>query len=116
MLFHMITLSYDFILFIRYFSLYKFFSSYIFIIHRLYFLSNEELTALLCEKEPAGLEQHLRKCFDGVFTLHLDADNNVEAVGSLEGEVVPLVNKLATTHAYSSIENWLLQVREGKGR
>ncbi|KAK8378939.1 hypothetical protein O3P69_009581 [Scylla paramamosain] len=79
---------------------------------RLYFLSNEELTALLCEKEPAGLEQHLRKCFDGVFSLHLDADNNVEAVGSLEGEVVPLANKLATAHAYSSIENWLLQFQE----
>lgn len=80
-------------------------------IHRLYFLSNEELTALLCERDPSALEQHLRKCFDGVFSLHLDLENNVEAVGSKEGEVVPLANKLATTHASSSIENWLLQVR-----
>lgn len=83
-----------------------------FFFHRLYFLSNEELTALLCEREAAGLEQHLRKCFDGLFSLHLDLENNVVAVGSREGEVVPLVNKLPTTHAYSSIENWLLQVRE----
>ena len=91
------------------------FSPHQYFMDRLYFLSNEELTALLCEREPSGLEQHLRKCFDGVFTLHLDPDNNVEAVGSREGEVVPLANKLPTTHAYSSIENWLLQVRlEGR--
>ncbi|XP_050730386.1 dynein axonemal heavy chain 7-like [Eriocheir sinensis] len=79
---------------------------------RLFFLSNEELTALLCERDPSALEQHLRKCFDGVFSLHLDLENNVEAVGSKEGEVVPLANKLATTHASSSIENWLLQFQE----
>ncbi|KAK3858557.1 hypothetical protein Pcinc_035261, partial [Petrolisthes cinctipes] len=76
------------------------------------FLSNEELTALLCEKDVAQLEQHLRKCFDGIYSLHLDDECNIYALASKEGEVISLVKKLPTLHACRSIENWLLQFQE----
>nr|XP_045615668.1 dynein axonemal heavy chain 7-like isoform X1 [Procambarus clarkii] len=79
---------------------------------RLFFLSNEELISLLCEKDVMHLENHTRKCFDGVHSLHLDDNCDIYAVSSKEGEVVSLIKKLPTANAHQSIENWLLQFQE----
>ncbi|XP_068243599.1 uncharacterized protein [Palaemon carinicauda] len=76
---------------------------------RLYFLSNEELTSLLCEKDVNLLEKHLRKCFDGIHSLHLDDQQSIYAISSIEGEVVLLGKKVPTQHARDSIEHWLLE-------
>ena len=76
----------------------------------MFFLSNEELIALLCESDPYQLEKHLRKSFDGLYKLHVDEGGEVEAVVSIENEVVALKSKLSTANARISIENWLLQV------
>ncbi|XP_064087240.1 dynein axonemal heavy chain 3-like [Macrobrachium nipponense] len=76
---------------------------------RLYFLSNEELTALLCEKDVNQLEKHLRKCFNGVHSLHLDDQQSIYAISSIESEVVLLGKKVPTKHARDSIEHWLLE-------
>lgn len=78
---------------------------------RLYFLSNEELTALLCETEAARLQDHIRKCFDGVHALLLDEQDAIYAVSSKEGETISLLKKLPASQARQSIEHWLLQVR-----
>ncbi|KAK7080902.1 hypothetical protein SK128_017531 [Halocaridina rubra] len=79
---------------------------------RLYFLSNEELTSLLCEKDVNLLQNHLRKCFDGVHSLHLDDQKAIYAVSSIEGEVVLLNKKVPTHHARDSIEHWLLEFQK----
>lgn len=82
-------------------------------LYRLYFLSNEELTALLCETEAARLQDHIRKCFDGVHALLLDEQDAIYAVSSKEGETISLLKKLPASQARQSIEHWLLQVRLG---
>ncbi|XP_063589657.1 dynein axonemal heavy chain 12-like [Penaeus indicus] len=79
---------------------------------RLYFLSNEELTALLCETEAARLQDHIRKCFDGVHELLLDEQDAIYAVSSKEGETISLLKKLPASQARQSIEHWLLQFQE----
>ncbi|XP_047480638.1 dynein axonemal heavy chain 7-like [Penaeus chinensis] len=79
---------------------------------RLYFLSNEELTALLCETEAARLQDHIRKCFDGVHALLLDEQDAIYAVSSKEGETISLLKKLPASQARQSIEHWLLQFQE----
>ncbi|XP_042868647.1 dynein axonemal heavy chain 12-like [Penaeus japonicus] len=80
--------------------------------YRLYFLSNEELTALLCETEAARLQEHIRKCFDGVHSLLLDEQDSIYAVSSKEGETIALAKKLPASQARQSIEHWLLQFQE----
>ncbi|CAL4096187.1 unnamed protein product, partial [Meganyctiphanes norvegica] len=83
------------------------------IFFRLFFLSNEELTALICEKDMKKLETHLRKVFEGVHSLQLDQNNKeVEGVISIEGERLQLNQKVSTGQLRTSIENWLLNFQD----
>jgi len=57
---------------------------------RFYFLSNDELIAILSNQKNHHLVQpHLRKCFDNLVKLEF-ADKDIRAMISAEGEKVPL--------------------------
>jgi len=81
---------------------------------RFYFLSNEELVAILSKtRDPQSVQPHLHKCFDNIARLEFVDDpsgappTEVCAMVSNEGEVVPLARSVHTTGA---TELWLSEV------
>eukprot|EP01135_Chromosphaera_perkinsii_P001002 Nk52_evm16s156 gene=Nk52_evmTU16s156 len=76
---------------------------------RLYFLSNDELLAILAQtKNPHAVQPHLSKCFASINSLKFGSSENIAidilAMVSREGEIVPLTKNLK---ARGSIEAWL---------
>ncbi|KAL8274807.1 hypothetical protein Esti_001282 [Eimeria stiedai] len=59
---------------------------------RFFFLSNEELVRLLAgASKPHALMPHIRKCFEGIHSLHLSQESaEALAIRSYNGEVLPL--------------------------
>jgi dynein heavy chain len=59
---------------------------------RFFFLSNDELLEILARTRfPQAVQPHLRKCFDGLYTLDFGAEGKGEeifAMASAEGEKV----------------------------
>ncbi len=54
---------------------------------------------------PLVIQTHLKKLFAGIHAVKFDEKNeNIVAMGSLEGELVPLASKVKVTH---SVEAWL---------
>lgn len=81
---------------------------------RFYFLSNDDLLEMLGQsKEPAQVQKHIKKCFEGIQTLQLlepgapGGGKTHEAVGmvSPDGERVPFERKVV---ADGPVEVWLL--------
>ena len=78
---------------------------------RFYFLSNDELLAILSSsRDPQAVQPHLVKCFDSIASLQFtDVPNSIEVVGMVsgEGERVSFAKPIFTR---GNTETWLLEV------
>ena len=80
---------------------------------RFYFLSNDELLAILSQtRDPQAVQPHLSKCFDALKNVDFgkgEASANILAMNSSEGEKVPLSEPVV---AQGNVEDWLTQVEK----
>ncbi|KAJ9587065.1 hypothetical protein L9F63_028363, partial [Diploptera punctata] len=77
---------------------------------RFYFLSDEELLEILSQaKNPLAVQPHLRKCFENIAKLNFEADLQITAMYSSEGECV-LMNPFL--YPRGNVEDWLVKVEE----
>merc|ERR1719183_2988460 len=79
---------------------------------RFFFLSNDELLMILSQtKDPTAVQPHMNKCFEGINKVRFDPSNEIiEAMISVEGEVVDLKNKVnvAEGDKKGNVERWLM--------
>ena len=63
---------------------------------RFYFIGDEDLLEILAQStNPAVIQSHLKKLFAGIHSVTFDETNtHILSMNSLEGEVVPLKNKV----------------------
>ena len=83
---------------------------------RFYFLSNDELLAILSDvRNSDAIQPHLIKIFDSIKSLTFapDTPNMISSMVSAEGEVVPLANPFV---AEGPVETWLLRIESGMKR
>lgn len=66
---------------------------------RFYFIGDDDLLVILGQStKPEIIQAHLKKLFAGIHNVEFDQDNrHIVAMKSLEGEVVPLKNKVQVT-------------------
>ncbi|PFH38385.1 dynein heavy chain protein [Besnoitia besnoiti] len=78
---------------------------------RFFFLSNDELLAILSQtSDLSPLQMHLDKCFEGVHRVAFgDRGTTINAIQSAEGEEIPLVRTVALSDGsrFLGAENWL---------
>ena len=78
---------------------------------RFYFLSNEDLLAILSQtKDPTAVQPHLKKCFENVVKLDFQADTTITGMFSDGGERVEFVNVVDPRSR--NVEDWLLNCEE----
>ncbi|RNF10287.1 1-beta dynein [Trypanosoma rangeli] len=79
---------------------------------RFYFLSNDDLLEILGHtKEPAKVQPHLRKCFEGLYRLSLNTVRSrivAEGMSSSDGESIAFVPYVQVEGL--SVETWLRRV------
>lgn len=83
---------------------------------RFYFISDDELLQILSDsKNPHLVQPYLAKCFEGISRLHFMDNNDIVAMESSEGEVVPLSKKVNPTDHANAVEVWLQAVESVMG-
>jgi dynein heavy chain 2 len=67
---------------------------------RFYFIGDDDLLEILGQAtNPLVIQTHLKKLFAGIHAVKFDEKNeHIVAMRSLEGEIVPLINKVKMTH------------------
>ena len=73
---------------------------------RFYFIGDDDLLQILGQAtKPAIIQTHLKKLFAGIHNVNFDEDNKyIVSMNSIEGEIVPLNNKIKIS---SEVESWL---------
>jgi dynein heavy chain 2 len=73
---------------------------------RFYFLGDDDLLEILGQaRNPAVIQSHLKKLFQGVHKVEFSEDNSeIIGMGSVMGEIVPLEKAIKVT---DSVEDWL---------
>lgn len=81
---------------------------------RFFFLSNDDLIEILSlGKNPAGLQKHLNKLFENIYSLRLiDDGHSIDAMVSKEGETVPI----QTIAIRGPVEGWLKSLEQNMRR
>ncbi|CAF1667385.1 unnamed protein product, partial [Adineta ricciae] len=76
---------------------------------RFYFIGDDDLLEILGQStNPTVIQTHLKKLFAGIHTVQFDGSNqNILAMRSLDGELVPLTKKIQIT---TSVEEWLKEL------
>ena len=78
---------------------------------RFYFLSNEDLLDILSEaKNPNRIQNHLKKCFEGLCNLHFTEGLDITHMISSEGESIELSKSTNPSDYDFVVEKWLAQV------
>ena len=73
---------------------------------RFYFIGDDDLLQILGQaSKPAVIQTHLKKLFAGIYNVNFDEENkHIITMNSIEGEIVPLKNKVRIS---SEVEHWL---------
>ena len=76
---------------------------------RFYFIGDDDLLEILGQSQnPSVIQTHLKKLFSGIHRVQFDDNQqNITAMVSLVGEVVPLVNEVTVT---AEVESWLAEL------
>ena len=76
---------------------------------RFYFIGDDDLLEILGQStNPTVIQTHLKKLFAGIHTVQFDdANQNILAMRSLDGELVSLTKKI---HITTSVEEWLKEL------
>ena len=82
---------------------------------RFYFIGDDDLLQILGQaSKPAVIQTHLKKLFAGIYNVNFDSENkHIVSMNSIEGESVPLKNKVRIS---TEVEHWLNELaKEMKG-
>lgn len=83
---------------------------------RFYFLSNEELLdALGQSNRPEKVQNHLKKCFEGIDKLTFNQSKSGPTIIGLispEGEKVPILKPVVPIEYNNAVEAWLLELED----
>jgi dynein heavy chain len=78
---------------------------------RFYFLSDDELLEILSEtKDPMKVQDHLRKCFEGIKSVNFQPDYTILGMTSPENEYVAFVTPVDPRN--KNVENWMVELKD----